>query len=753
MNFKIAKHTFIFSLISASALFAQGKDTPSNDAQSIKVPSSDKSTERMQEKLRQQKAKADKRNSFFGAFSGATPQLEADEPIVFDQESETMFAKGNVKIADKLFEVDSDEIEYSPKAGSAKVKGDVRISLEQLRLVANEASLDVSQDKINSSLIRFGSYPLFVQLEDLDADKSLLKANNARIYYNEPAFASLNIKADSFSYETETKMLEVQGATLQIGDVPIMYFPDLSIEDPRIPPIKLELDYGYSSDLGLFGRNTVLYNAFDSISPGALLDFYTSRGILFGPAADFNYKGADTQIWGTLRTGYIHDNGLDGDLAYDTQGDSINKDRGFIDLDYKQRIGDNFEITAVLNYWSDSEVLRDFRPDMFDDDQIPDNFIELNYFGDDYIAAAFARFELNDWEDVQERLPEISITALPTNFFGIKELNQTAYASYVSLREYNDGISGDITSNRFDAYYGLDMPIALNSWSTLTPVVGVRASYYLDTTDNSDYTKVLGQVGFDFNMNAWGTWEIESDSLDLNGLRHNLRPIVMYRYIPAASQGSSSIYTIDDDVFSTSPEMLDLGLSRDIDDLDDINTLRLGLENSFYTRAKGYGSRKIASLNFYQDINFTEQKVYKNADEYEYSNYSNFFAGLDVYPAEWLSFGLYSRTDLDTGDVNQADFYVRLYDSDSAGIEFTTNYMNDQISQYWLRVNYKITQKYRLWARWRFDAELSELTEQIYSLTTLIGNTWLVEYRISVASGSTRDNGVTFSVGLRLMGF
>ncbi len=96
---------------------------------------------------------------------------------------------------------------------------------------------------------------------------------------------------------------------------------------------------------------------------------------------------------------------------------------------------------------------------------------------------------------------------------------------------------------------------------------------------------------------------------------------------------------------------------------------------------------------------------------------------------------------------------MRLYDGDSAGIEFTTNYMSGQISQYWLRVNYKITENYRLWARWRYDAELSELTQQVYSLTTLIGNSWVIDYQISVATGSSRDNGVTFSVGLRLMGF
>ncbi len=747
MNFKIIKHTFIFGL-SCTALIASAKD----DAMSIKVPSEDKSTERMEEKLKQEKAKADKKNSFFGGFSGASPKLSADDPIVFDEETQTMYAKGNVKIEEKQFEIDSDAIEYKQKTSLAKVDGDVRISLENLRIVANEVEINTAEDKISSSKVRLGNYPLFTELKDLETSKAKTTAKDTIIYYNEPALASLNIQAGKFSYDTDTKLLEVEDATLQIGDIPLMYYPYLSIEDPRVPPIDLKMNYGYNSDLGLFGKNSILYTGWDSIDAGGIFDFYTDRGVLFGPAAKFNYSSASTRIWGQLRSGYIHDNGLTGSLAYDSQGELIHSDRGFIDLDYKQKIGDNIEITALLNYWSDSEVLRDFRDGIFEEDEIPDNFVELSFYESDYIASIFARFEPNEWEDVQERLPELSFNALPMNLFGVG-IYQTAYASVVNLREYDETYDDTLSTNRIDAYYGLDMPIALNSWSTLSPVIGARATYYTDTMSNSDYAKVQGQIGFDFNMNAWGTWDIESNSLDLNGLRHNLRPIMMYRYISGASQGANDIYSIDEDVFSTSPEILDLGLSRDIDDLGETSTLRLGLENTFYTRADGYGSRKIASLNFYQDFNFIEQKVYSNSEEYEYSHYSNLFAGFDLYPAEWLSFGLYSRTDVETGDVNQADFYFRLYDGDSVGLTFTSNYTADQISQYWIKIDYKITENYKFWARWRYDAELDELTEQVYSLYTRVGNAWNIEYQLKLTSGSSRDDGVTFSVLFGLIDF
>ena len=108
------------------------------------------------------------------------------------------------------------------------------------------------------------------------------------------------------------------------------------------------------------------------------------------------------------------------DLRFLKEIDSLNRpieqNRGFAEWRHKHKHGERFTTTASLSYWEDSEVTRDFRDDIFNENQRPDTFIEAAYAGDNFLLSVFSRFRPNDFQLIQERLPEVRFDLLPTEF-------------------------------------------------------------------------------------------------------------------------------------------------------------------------------------------------------------------------------------------------------------------------------------------------------------------------------------------------
>jgi len=203
-----------------------------------------------------------------------------------------------------------------------------------------------------------------------------------------------------------------------------------------------------------------------------------------------------------------------------------------------------------MYWWSDSNVLRDFRQNQWQNNQLPDNFVEADQRDENFIVSTFVRYRPNDFELVQQRLPETRFDLMPTPVFNGTGIFQEGQASYVQLIQQSLTAGPTLHSNRFDAYYGWRRPINPTSWMTITPVVGGRITNYQDTlNDQGQFTRFLGQVGFDANMRSYGVWSYSNPTWGIQGLRHVMTPILMYRYIPDAQQGTGKIPVIDQDVY------------------------------------------------------------------------------------------------------------------------------------------------------------------------------------------------------------
>lgn len=682
--------------------------------------------------------------------SDLAPEISADKFQYLEGDKGDLIATGNAKITDKKFELSADKIRYSQNTGDAVASGSVKASVAQARVATETFSINPSKEELKTPHARFGSSPLFIEADKIDTSKNKVVFDNPTVYVGEPSFYSMTASASQIRYDTESELLELDDTTLFLGPIPVFYTPYYSQYGLEKPPFDIQTKAGYNSDYGAYLANNVFYNGLGAFDPGMLLDYYTERSVLFGPALNYDYNGAETWLRGFVQGAYINDHGSKEIRGTDSLGNQIGTDRFFAQMLHAQMISDNVAVIGSLAWWSDEYVTRDFRPEFFYNDQIPDNFGEVDYYGSAYTVSLFSRFAPNDWEIVQERLPEARFDLQPGEIFNTG-FYQNMYASAGYFRNSGPSqlLSQTFETARIDAYYGIVRPIHLNSWSTFTPVIGGRMTYYGNPqNNNSNYTRMLGQIGFDAQMDVWGTWDYQSESMGIDGLRHHLSPIMSYRYIPNATQGTGTIPTIDEICIEdfTYPPILDLADMRNTDRLYKTNTLRFGLKNTLETRDETYGSREIARLDIFQDINFDKRVLAQN--DLKNSSYSDLYTNASVSPARWLTFGCYNRFNIENINVPETNAYIGLFDGDKFSLYLISSYLDGPITQYSALAEYRISERYKLLGRWSYDYKLSMITDQTYSLWTRLGNSWIVEYQISYRSGSTRQN--NFSFGARL---
>lgn len=690
------------------------------------------------------------------------PELSADKFEYATDGSGAMIARGNAQMTANGATLTAGQISYLRRQNAARVMDDVKIESDNYRVITSAADISMNPKAVQADYSRFGTYPLFVEANSVSGDEKKYVLSGSKAYFGEPALGSFNADASKITYDTQTKMINMEDVVFNVGFVPVLYMSEYEMSAEQKFPWDIKVRAMYNGDYGAALQNTVYYTGFEGFDPGFLLDGYTKRSVLVGPALRYDVDSGSNRMLGKFEAGYIHDMGSREILGVNSYGRPIEPDRYFIEFRHNQIIDDKIALTAVVSAWSDEFVTRDFRDDYFYDNQAPDNFVEAMYYGDMWTTSLFTRFAPNNWETVVQRLPEGRIDIQP-----VELLNTGAYfrafasAAYLNVFDPYDLVYRDgAQTARIDAYAGIDRPIQLSDWFKITPVAGVRLTSYFDTRGgvrDSNYTRVLGQVGFDAQMDIWGQFDFTSKTMGIDGIRHHITPLVSYRYIPAAEQGKGRFDIVDYDYFTTYPPILDLSSMRNVDDLSELNTMRVGIMNVFETRDADFGSRELARFDVFADLNFTRRAPplrhkYWNDDPEYFQRYSDVYVNASVSPTRWLTLGTYSRFSFEHSCAPEINTYLRLMETDIASLTIGSVYLKDSLEQYFMQIEYSISQRYRLFASLHYDAELSEFVYQRYGLRTKIGTTWIVDYFISHRSGSTREDSFSFGVNIIILG-
>jgi LPS-assembly protein len=677
--------------------------------------------------------------------ASAQPRLSADLPIEADPDGKRMIARQNALLETPTFRVEADTITLDQQDGTAEASGQVKLSQKALRVLTRKASYDMGKKQITAEMLRMGKPPLYLEGRTLTSTAETATITDGTLYFNEPDPYGLNIHAGKVDYDANSQDITLHDATFRLGPLPFFYLPTYTQKRTDRPPISIQTRFGFRNDLGGYGQSTTFWTANPTIQPGLLLDYYSKRGVLFGPALKYDYL--TDPAWyqsGTLESGFIQDHG---DRGLDLNNQPIPENRYFIDWQHKGTINDQFDLTNSMYWWSDSYVLRDFRQNQWQNNQLPDNFIEADRREENDLISGFVRYSPNDFEVQQQRLPEVRYDYMPAPLWQTG-IYQEGQASYVQLIEHSLTAGPTLHSNRFDTYYGWRRPFSPTSWATITPVAGGRVTSYLDTlNDQGQYTRFLGQAGFDAEMRSYGLWNYSNPSWGIQGLRHLLRPVVMYRYIPDAQQGFGKIPVIDQQEFTPYPPIVDLNDTRSTDLLYNTNLVRYGVENILQTRSTSgnYGSRDLANLNIYNDVMFQRAPGTPAV--------SNIWTSMGLTPADWVRFDIFTRFDPGALTLRQIETRLRFIDGERWAVAVYTNNLQHQIDQYWLEAMYKISERYQLTGLWRYDQRLGYVTEQLYGFKQRLGNSWDITYEIAYYRGTSNQNGIGFNVKFELLAF
>ena len=670
---------------------------------------------------------------------GAAPDLRGDDSR-FDATTKQAVLTGHARLTYGNLLLTADEVRYGVDTHEASARGNVVITTGQRRLVADEGTYNTTTGIITAHNLRVGQFPIYITGETVQGTFDELVFTNATVFFREDAQYTPSIRAERLTY-LKGKVVRAEGLSVGLLGGHFLRFPkfEQTLDSDFFSYITAHV--GYRGNLGAFVETGLNVPVAPGIKVGAAVGLYTARGIMIGPTARYSHAEGDDSVSGFLRSGYIHDTG---DRGTDLLGAPVPEDRKYLTWEHRQRDGEHFTLDGEFNYWSDSEILRDFRHRDYDNVQQPDSFLEAAYTQNNYTLSAFARFHPNDYYAVQERLPEFRFDMVPSPL--VLGVYQRLAAGAAVLESDALGTSPHLETNRLDAYYGLERPFAPTPWLTFNPVVGGRVTYYSDALGGKDeYTRTIGEIGFDARLLAAGVFNYKNEIWEIDGLRHLVEPTLSYRYAPEAGNGRAYIPPIDARVFSTYLQPLSIADSRNIDDLSALNTARLGFKNTLQTRNTQYGSRDLATLNFAADYNFEPAAGTHSL--------SDLYTEFTLTPAPWLRWETFHRVDLHAGTQQELNTGLTLIDQQWWTVRLATHFLKHDYEEYVLEYRQRINEIFDVTGLWRYDAKNSRFNEQSYGMWQRLGQTWAIRYEVSFFDGPRRESAFSLNVEVQLLKF
>lgn len=683
------------------------------------------------------------------ALASAAVSGRAAQPIVptisgdnatFDLKTGENVLQGNARITYGDILLTAEELRYQTATNVVTARGNFVLTQGSRRLVAESGRFDLATRSLQVKRLRLGEFPLYLSGDSAVGTLDEMTFTNATIFFREDARFTPSLRADRLLYR-RGQIVRAEGLRLGLLSGHFISLPHFEQALNAEFTSYISGHLGYRGNLGAFAELGLHLPVVPGWQVGADLGLYSSRGVMIGPAARYARRDDNGSVRGVLHSGYINDSG---DRRVDIQGRPVPRDRRYLEWDHQQKIGERGSFTGQLNYWSDSEVVRDFKNRRFNLSQQPDSFLEGRYDADNYAFSAFTRFHPNQYHRVQERLPELRFDLLPTVLpLGFSTRGE---ASAAVLQADAFGSTPKFRTTRLDAYYGLARPINPTPWFNFTPVAGTRATHYTDARGGKDtYTRTLGELGFDSRLLSSGTFDYKNPVWEIDGLRHLLEPKLSYRYSPEADQGRRYIPPIDTRAFSTYLEPLSIADTRHLDDLTALNTARLEIANTLQTRDPAYGSRNLASLNFATDYRFDRLAGQKPL--------SDLYTTFAITPAPWLRWEVFHRLDPHRPDQQELNTGLTLIDQEWWSLRLATHFLKRNYEEYHLEYRQRLNEKYDVVGLWRYDAASSRFNEQSYGVWQRLGQTWAVKYEVAFYDGPRRESSFALNLEVELLKF
>ncbi|MEI8311028.1 MAG: LPS assembly protein LptD [Verrucomicrobiota bacterium] len=625
----------------------------------------------------------------FGSFGDVPVEITADGNTRFEEG--VAIAEDNVQIHYKEYSIYCDYAEYNPETRDVLLVGNIRVYTPKDVLTGQRALFNLESKQMRALELSGSHFPLlFHAFNFRGMSKTEFRIRDGVMTTDDNSQPNFHVKSRSMRIYTDSRAV-FSNSTVFIGETPIFWFPYLFA---NINNTGFAFLPGYDSRWGAYLLTAYSFPLVTGVDATVRADWRSKFGPSLGFDATMKY-GKKDRSYGALRTDYVFETkDVTSVNAPGEPAETRTTNRYRVSFQQRLFLTDDIYATADINLLSDVDFLQDFYPAEFRVDPQPDNVIALTKWNEFYTLNLIARWQMNDFQDVTERLPELVADFKQLNFFGLP-VNYDGETGVASLRRTfsNDPSSGetqypDYSAARFDTFHQWSLPKTYFGWLTVIPKVGIRGTYYSEsgsflgsatavdpitgaitpisstsTSNTSAFnnpTAVLQKKGAVFRGAANAGLEvstkfsksfekIQSRWLGLDGLRHIVQPYVNYSGVYNTGPSPSDIYQFDRVVTSTQPLPLNFPQFTAVDSIDTWSIARIGVRQRLQTRRNDVTFQWL-SLDTFMDINLN--------NPYSTGDVSNVFNNITFQPVPWASLAIASQLPVTSQGFTEVDTWL-----------------------------------------------------------------------------------------------
>lgn len=674
-------------------------------------------------------------------------------------------AHGNVAIHTGDSDIYADSAQYNPKTREVFAEGHVRIYRVTGLFVGDRAIYNIDTKKIQAVEMRTDKTPYLV------AGENVTTISEGSFLVSKGTFTTHDSSNPDFRLQAKTlriyerDRIVFQNVTFYIKSVPVFWWPYLyqALDDSfsyMVSPASL-------SSWGPSLLSRVSMPITDDIKIQIRLDYRSRRGVALGLEPDMHY-GKDKKSWARLRTYFLHDENPDINRTSEIRT-GVPQGRYRVSLQDRTDFTEDIYGTVDITKLSDQFLLQDFFQGEFQLNPQPDNVIAVTKLRPTYTLTALSRFQLNDFFEQTERLPEVVLDVARTPLFGgpIFYEGETGLANLHRSFASGSGFE-DYGTLRLDSFHQFLYPNTYFGWLSIVPRVGFRATYYDETRDlgktiftpdpnpfipdfivpdsvpvvkGGSTVRTVVNAGVEASFKLSRAWEdAQSTSLGLDGLRHIIQPFTNFSWVSSSNPNPASILQFDRFEPSTQLRPIDFPQFTSVDSIDSWTILRLGVRNRLQTRRDDL-TVSWMDVETYIDVNFD--------NPFDKTQYSNLVNKINFTPVPWASFGIAAQVPVFEKGFTEVNTNVNIQPIANLQINLAHRYLNqnpffDNSSLYVLGGYYRINDNWGVGIREQYEGTTGILEEQRFSVYRDL-TSW-----VASVGAIIRDNGGVKEYGLLL---
>ena len=611
----------------------------------------------------------------FGNFGDAPVEISADGDTRFDQG--VAIAEDNVQINYGDYSIFCDYAEYNPDTRDVLLVGNIRIYTPTQVLSGQRALFNLETKQMRALEFSGSDEAMYFRAFNFrSVTPKEFHVRNASVTTHDSSQPDFRVRPRSMRFYPDSRVI-LTNSILYIGQTPVFWLPYLY---SNMNNSGFQFLPGYDSRWGAYLLLGYSFPVTEGVDGTFRLEARSELGPSVGLDLDMSY-GPENRNYGALRADYVFETkDVKTIEAPGEPPETRTTNRYGVSFQQRLFVTDDIYGTANINALSDVDFLEDFYPSIYRIDPQPDNVLSLTKWDEDYTLNLIGRWQVNDFQEVTERKPELVLDFKQQPFFGlpVQYDGETGVASLTRAFSNDPAFKQtnypDYSSARFDTYHQWSLPTKFFQWLNITPKAGIRGTYYnesgsfiassaaplvLDPVSgefinanptiesnplNAPSTKLVkkGAVfrpilnyGFTLSTKFSRSFEqIQMRSLGLDGLRHVVEPYLNYSGVYNMGPSPKDIYQFDRVVPSTQPLALDFPQFTAIDSIDTWNITRLGVAQRLQTR-RNNATYQWLSMNTFMDVNFD--------NPYSDASVSNVYNVFQFNPVPWSYLSIASQ--------------------------------------------------------------------------------------------------------------